>query len=108
VSDFYSPYEIRLTPEGINQDVAPTLIELARNLPTYESTFMAKQGIPPDRVDVEVPCERCDLDDCVIWPDSLVGRVAHLTVMHGYRMNGKQYDNQNQEVGGDAKDRSDG
>jgi hypothetical protein len=91
-------YDIRMTPEGINQDIAESLVALARTWPTVESTYAAKQGIPPDRYSVDVPCQRCVACECVIVPDDLVGRLAHLTSMHGYRMNGKRYDNQNQEV----------
>jgi hypothetical protein len=91
-------YEIRLTPEGINQDIAESLVNLARTWPTYLSEYVARQGRPPERVEVEVPCQRCLDCDCVIIPDDLAGRLAHLTVMHGYRMNGRRYDNQNQEI----------
>lgn len=91
-------YDIRLTDEGVNQDIAESLVSLARTWPTSPSTYAAKQGIPPDRYAVDVPCQRCVSCEGVILPDDLAGRVAHLTLMHGYRMNGKRYDNQNQEV----------
>lgn len=92
------PYEIRTTAEGVNQDIAPELVELARRLPVYDSTYTARQGRPPERVSIQAPCRRCTECDCVIWPDDLIGRISHLTTMHGYRMNGRRYDNQNQEL----------
>jgi hypothetical protein len=90
-----TPYEIHVTEEGINQDIAESLVELARHWPTYPSTYQAKQGRPPERVSVAMPCRRCTACDCVVLPDDLAGRLAHLTSMHGYRMNGRRYDNEN-------------
>jgi hypothetical protein len=43
---------------------------------------------------------RCGDETCMqaIWPDTVQGRLTHLLQSHGYRMDGKSYDNNNRPV----------
>lgn len=97
-----SLYEIELDGDGVNVDISPKLKELARELPTYPSTVVSRSfdvnAEDPEVVTVSVPCLRCVECDGMVFPENLSGRLAHLTLLHGYRMNGRRYDNENREV----------
>lgn len=80
--------------------ISPDLIELTRRWPLKTSTYTARDGTEKD-------CMRCAKDDCeemIQGNEELEqGILIHLLCSHGYRMNGRQYNNQNRPIG-DAKD----
>lgn len=87
------PYVIELDADGLNTDLAPGLVAAARAWPTYRGTNEA--GEFADRWGPIIRCGQCDGR---IHPDDLAARVGHLTGSHGYRMDGRRFDNANQEV----------
>lgn len=104
MKDPNQPYEYEVDGDGLNTDLAPTLIETARALGVHASVFDRPVRVEtpededqPFRIERrETPCVRCVDDDVVIWPDNVVERIGHLTREHGYRMDGHRYDNANQ------------
>lgn len=74
---------------------APALLELARIWPTYT-----------DDNPVPVLQLRCGEPDCErqIFPPDLQGRVQHLITGHGFRMDGRAFDNHNRLVTTAAKE----
>jgi hypothetical protein len=99
--DIYDPYRIEVDEEGINKDIARALIELARTWPTHMDHASSQTGFPgdEDRRTVTVPCERCNECDGRIFPENLEGRLHHLFLEHGYRMDGSQFNGKNELVG---------
>lgn len=92
-------YEIHLTDEGINEDLAPALVQAARDLMVYISDRTPVRP-PPEQAMRMIPVVRCFLCDTVITGEtatapSLAGRVGHLTACHGWRMDGHRYDDHN-------------
>lgn len=91
------PYEIETDLEGLNTDLAPELVDRARELPVYPSSFEKPVRIDDEHADggfriehrhtVSIRCLQCDM---LIWPDTLANRVGHLTRDHGYRMDGRR------------------
>jgi hypothetical protein len=81
--------------------VHPGLVDLARTWPTYRDAT-TRQYMKQDDfgqsvwvTEVDVPCVRCtDCDDEILVNDP-TGRLGHLAQFHGWRMNGKRYDGQN-------------
>ena len=99
MNDPLALYTIETDQCGLNADLAPELVAAAAVLPTVPSTFDRTVGeTQAERRRVTTECVRCTDDDVVIWPDDLVQRVAHLTLCHGYRMDGRRYDGANQVV----------
>jgi hypothetical protein len=101
----FEPYTIETDFLGLNTDLADELVAAAMRLELYPSTFEATVRVESDLPDVgftlehrTTPCHRHLGCDMVIWPDNLHGAVAHLTRDHGYRMDGHQYDNENQVI----------
>jgi hypothetical protein len=68
-------------------DISERLEQLAENWPFYPDTAVDRHGHhwPVDR------CAEC-LGACVRGTE---GRLGHLTLEHGWRLNGRRYDNQN-------------
>lgn len=66
------------------------LIELAATLEATPGTAIDSHGRSWE-------IERCPLEDCggAIAPPDLDGRLAHLLTCHGWRADGRQYDNRN-------------
>jgi len=82
--------------------IHPGLVRLAKELPTYRSTttrqFMTsgEDGSLTWVVEKDIPCSRCvECEDEILVNDP-TGRLGHLMLNHGWRMNGKRYDGQNQ------------
>lgn len=91
------PYEIQTDLEGLNTDLAPELVDRARELPVYPSSFNKPVRVDDEGADGGYRIEhrhtlaiRCQHDDMLIWPDTLAQRVGHLTRDHGYRMDGRR------------------
>lgn len=88
---------------------APELVALAQKWPTYlgasERTgkTMSADGTLGDFGPVEVAVLRCERCHDEIYPADLSGRLGHLTLAHGYRMDGRQFDGRNRQIG-DARD----
>lgn len=80
--------------------ISEDLVQLADRWPLRESVFTAPNG-------TEKTCQRCTQEDCGQMiqggEDLQQGIMIHLLSSHGYRMNGKQYDNHNRMIG-EAKD----
>jgi hypothetical protein len=99
-----TPYEIRVDEDGLNRDLHPDLVAAARQLLFYESTRVAVSGQAPDQSRTVVPALRCYGCDGVLISQlpfplmDLAAKVGHLTLLHGYRMDGKRYDNQNNMI----------
>jgi hypothetical protein len=97
-------YEIHVDADGLNRDLHPDLVAAARMLLCYESTRIAVTGQYPDQTRVPVPALRCyECDGVLISPllypqMDMATKVGHLTLCHGYRMDGKRYDNQNNMI----------
>lgn len=104
MKDPNEPYDIQTDDEGLNTDLAPSLVDAARTLGVHDSSFARPVRVEtpedeeqPFRIERrDTPCVRCDQDDVVIWPDNVVERIAHLTRDHGYRMDGHCYSNANE------------
>jgi hypothetical protein len=75
----------------------PGLKALAMELELYQSppTPMSRTFLG------EVPVHRCVQCDGMVFPEDVSGRLGHLLREHGYRMNGRRYDDQNREISGD-------
>lgn len=75
-------------------DIHPGLVRLAEELQAVPDVATDSLGRP-------WACERCP-EPCggAIIPAGVDGRLHHLVLEHGWRMDGKRYDNQNvlQEV----------
>jgi hypothetical protein len=97
-----APYVLVLDDEGLNRDLHPDLVQAARDLSVYASTRWHTSGAYPDFVRTEVEALRCRSCDGVLPSTDLAGRVGHLTLCHGWRMNGQQYDDQNRVIGGEV------
>jgi hypothetical protein len=96
------PYEVETDGNGLNTDLSPLLIEAALDMPVRPSTF-ERPVLVDDEEDQHIErrtteCVRCEADNVVIWPDTTAERVGHLTREHGYRMDGRRYDNANAMV----------
>lgn len=89
-------------PGRADCQVSPALRELARGWPAYEGLTDRYTTDPEDLgepvVLTDQPCLRCTACDEEIYP-TVEGRLAHVMTSHGYRMDGRQFDNQNREVG---------
>jgi hypothetical protein len=73
----------------VTSDFHPDLVRLAEELPAVPDVATDSQGR-------EWACERCP-EPCggVIVPAGVDGRLHHLVLEHGWRMDGRRYDNQN-------------
>ena len=80
--------------DGLNTDLAPSLVARARTWATYRGTLA--DGRLFDQWGPVVRCRACDAR---ILPHDLAGRVGHLTGSHGYRMDGRRFNDKNEEVG---------
>lgn len=96
------PYELHNDPDQLNPDLSPALVTAAGELLVYDSSMITVVGPPFESRREAVPAVRCYADDVIVHPNTLAGRVAHLTMHHGWRMNGLQYDNQNRVIGGEV------
>lgn len=82
--------------------IHPSLVKLAREWATYQSkTTRQYMSVDPNGMsswvtEQDVPCARCAECDDEILVNDPTGRLGHLTGHHGWRMNGKRYDGQNQ------------
>jgi hypothetical protein len=75
----------------------PGLAALAAELDLYEDA-----PTPMSLVFLgDVTIMRCRECDGMVFPEDFSGRLGHLLLEHGYRMNGHRYDNRNREVHGD-------
>ena len=80
-------------PIGEEPKISDALYQRARLWPVYQSTTR-----PADRP-AELPaldCIRCKACDEVVYPEH--GTVGHLLQAHGYRMDGRQWTDSNEEV----------
>lgn len=77
-----------------NREISPDLYDLARRWPTYWSTFA-------DAVGTNRRCARCK--NChELIPETkpaVQGIVMHVMRSHGYRMDGRQFNNRNEQIG---------
>lgn len=95
-------------------EIAPGLIELAKDWATYQDmTVRPCQGpagapLPFRPVcdrphDLQgrhlAPIRRCQACEEEIYPMDQNGVLRHLLTTHGFRMDGRQFDNHNQELG---------
>lgn len=85
-------------------EIAPALIELANSWPVFYDTITRPQRstvggytVGGDAVRI-TRCEHCH-EEIFHGDGHLTGTVRHLMTSHGYRMDGRQFDNQNNEVG---------
>lgn len=84
---------------------APELVELADRWATYlGASERTGKAIDPaagliDVGPVEVAVLRCSSCHEEIYPPDQTGRVGHLLRSHGYRMDGRQFDDQNRLIG---------
>lgn len=88
--------------------VAPELRELAARWPVYTDSFELVQARMVEgrieRTRRQMACERCSLCHSVMVPPTDPQRVLrHLLAFHGYRMDGRQFDNANKEIGGASR-----
>lgn len=75
----------------------PGLVQLAMELELYQDA-----PTPMSRIFLgDVPIHRCRQCRAMVFPEDFAGRLGHLLLEHGYRMNGRRYDGQNQEIHGD-------
>ena len=74
-------------------DLAPALYELAANWPTYTDVT------PAPRTAVFI--DRCAVCHEEVFPvtEDIDDVVRHMLTSHGYRMDGRQFDNRNREIG---------
>lgn len=70
-------------------EVHPLLVEKAEKLAAVPFTATDSLGRP-------WACERCPDCDGAIIPPGTDGRLAHLMREHGWRMDGRRFDNRNQ------------
>ena len=85
-------------------EIAPALIDLANTWPVFYDKITRPQRITAGGHTVGgeyVKITRCsDCQEEIFHDDGhLVGTLRHLMTSHGYRMDGRQFDNQNNEVG---------
>lgn len=85
---------------------APELVELAQRWPTYlggserSGKTAASDGSLTDFGPVEVAVLRCQKCHDEIYPaEGLMGRLGHLVSSHGYRSDGRQFDDRNNLIG---------
>lgn len=85
-------------------EVTPALLDLANRWPVEWDlttrpvrTTMSGEPIGGDVVAI-TRCKSCG-EEIFHGDGHLVGTLRHLTNSHGYRMDGRQFDNQNNEVG---------
>lgn len=84
--------------------VHPQLIAKAKAWPVYRSTTTRQyvrqdvDGFTAWVTETDVPCIRCRECDDEILVNDPTGRLGHLAQHHGWRMNGKRYDGQNNVV----------
>lgn len=87
-----------------NYDIAPALLERARALPVEPGTtdrrypVVDEQGAYEIVEEKDAPCIRCKECGDMIFPDDFQARLGHLFTHHGWRMNGKRYDNHNNVI----------
>jgi hypothetical protein len=96
-----------MTEEG--WEIAPGLYELAEKWQTYaDVTERACQGLPfRPRCDLEhdaagrhkAVITRCMACQEEIYPADQIGILRHLFTSHGFRMDGRQFNNRNEELG---------
>lgn len=89
-----------------DMELAPRLWDLMRTWPIYPDTTdrpcpaclpMAREGrVCPVRI--EKPCRRCRYCEEEILPYDENGIFRHMLTSHGYRMDGRRFDNQNREI----------
>lgn len=86
-------------------EIAPSLIELARHWPTYPSSsvHVHLQADPRggyERVEQLVDVRRCCMCHEEVYAAEHGQQVlAHLMLSHGYRMDGRQWNDRNELVG---------
>ena len=73
---------------SVTYDIHPALVKIAGQMETYADTARTKSG-------TVYQVHRCKECTGVVVPADLEGRLAHLMLEHGWRMNGKRYDNHN-------------
>lgn len=87
---------------------APELVALAGRWATYlgASERTGRRVVDGRLVEippVEVAVLRCTACHDEVYPADISGVLAHLMAGHGYRMDGRQYDNRNRLIG-DARE----
>lgn len=93
------PYVLTVGDDGVNTDIHPGLVARAAAWHCYPSTARSWVGTDREtRRQVDLYCVRCSQCDGQILPADLAGRIAHLTLEHGYRMDGLRYDNHNEVI----------
>jgi hypothetical protein len=70
------------------KDVHPGLIQLASEWGVFSSTRV-------DRMGIRWSCLRCKKCHDVIMPEDQDGILGHLMMHHGWRMDGRRFDNRN-------------
>jgi hypothetical protein len=75
-------------------ELSAELLRRAETWPTYPST--RRQRYPGHQVGPRVACRRCTECRGVIYDTQDVA--GHLLQMHGFRMDGRQWDDSNKEV----------
>ena len=87
--------------------IAPALVALAERWEVYPSSFDMVSATVVDGEIVKTvtvtECERCKACDVALVPPADPQRVLrHLLAFHGYRMDGRQFDNANNLIGSAA------
>jgi hypothetical protein len=87
----------------VNSDfeLSDSLVARARDWQTYQDETERRcrcTGISLCPYPHTVEIRRCSPCGEEIYPDDLLGILRHLTTSHGYRMDGRQFDNQNREI----------
>jgi hypothetical protein len=87
-------------------ELAPRLWDLMRSWPIFTDDTdrpcpacleMARQGRECP-VRIAAVCHRCRHCEEEIYPYSETGIFRHMFTSHGYRMDGRRFDNQNREI----------